>query len=625
MYFRTTGLFVGLVFLLAPASSPAGQVRPSSILVLDQSDMRGNFYNQIFAALQTELGSDPGSHVMVYAEDLDLEHFSGGEYEADLRQLLKAKYRGVAIGALVAIGSQALCFVLRWRDELWPGIPVVFSMVDEPDLARLKPPSDVTGNIVKSRLADAVKVARTVVPDLASIYIIGDPWDRQAIFRNWKDEVATIADDLRVVELMGLTMPELRKRVSRLPDHSAIIYTSIHFDGEGGVFRSSRAVALLAEKANRPIVVAAETLISRGGLGGYVIEPRTVGTETGRLALRILHGEQPADIPAKVIEAVAPVFNWHEMQRWGIAVSNLPPGSHIRFRQPALWERYWWQTLAVIAVILIQAGLISILLHERRKRGDAETEARSRLTELAHVGRQATAGELSSSIAHELNQPLGAILTNAETAELILASPSPDLAELKEILADIRRDDQRASEVILRMRSFLKRTPFELKYLDLNDILSEAFGFLSTQASAGDVALYFRAFPRALPIRGDAVQLQQVILNLVVNSMEAMSSMPHGRAVIGRAGLNGGSSATITISDSGPGIPLEKLAEVFDPFFTTKGQGWGIGLSIARTIVQAHKGDIWAENDPEGGAVFHLSLPLAQARGGKIAGDRSPR
>ena len=625
MDLRIWGLAIGLLACFSPANSSEGEARPSSILVLDQSDMRGNFYHQIFAAMQTELEADPRSHVMVYAEDLDLIHFSGGEYEANLRQLLKAKYRNLPIGAVVTIGSQALCFVLRWRDELWPGIPVVFAMVDEADIKRLNPPRDVAGNIVKSKLADAVKAARAVVPDLESIYIVGDPWDRQTVFSNWKEEVASVPDDLRVIELMGLKIDELRNRVSDLPEHSAIIYTSIHSDGEGGVFRSSHAASLLAEKANRPIVVAAETLVSRGGIGGYVIEPRVVGTETGRLALRILSGEQAADIPARVVEAVAPVFNWREMQRWGVAASDLPPGSHIRFRQPALWERYWWQICAVIAVILIQAALISILLHERKKRGDAETDARRRLTELAHVGRQATAGELSSSLAHELNQPLGAILTNAETAELILESPSPDLAELKEILADIRRDDQRASEVILRMRSFLKRTPFELKYLDLNDIMREAFAFLAKQASAGNVALYFQPSPRALPIRGDAVQLQQVVLNLIVNSMEAMSSMPYGRAVIGRAGLNGGSSATITISDSGPGISSEKLAEVFDPFFTTKGEGLGIGLSIARTIIQAHKGDIWAENDPEGGAVFHLSLPLAHERGGKVAGNRSPR
>lgn len=611
MDLRICGLIVGLIALLAPAGSSAEESRPKSILVLDQSDMRGVFYHQVFTALQSETASDPQSRVTIYAEDLDLEHFSGGEYEANLRQLLRAKYRDRPIGVLVAVGTEALCFALRWRDELWPGIPVVFTMVDTPDLKRLNPPSDVTGNIIELTLADAIKAARAVVPDLASVYIVGDAWDSQAVYHNWKEEVSSVPGDLHVVQLMGLAMADLRQRVSKLPDRSAIIYTSIHSDGEGAFFRSSPAVSLVAEKANRPIVVAADTLLSPGGVGGYVMSPRVIGTEAGRLALRVLNGERAEDIPPKPIEAVTPVFNWNQMERWGVAASDLPPGSKIQFRQPSLWERFWWQSLAVAAVILIQAALISILLHERRKRNDAEFESRSRLSELAHVGRQATAGELSSSIAHELNQPLGAILTNAETAELILKSRSPDIAELKEILADIRRDDLRASEIIHRMRSFLKRAPFELKDVDLNDVIREAFEFLAVQAASRNVALYFKESPDALPIRGDAVQLQQVILNLVVNSMEAMSNMPYGRAVIGRAELNGASSAIVSISDSGPGVPSEKLIEIFDPFFTTKNLGLGIGLSIARTIVQAHKGRIWAENLAEGGAVFRLSVPLA--------------
>lgn len=291
--------------------------------------------------------------------------------------------------------------------------------------------------------------------------------------------------------------------------------------------------------------------------------------------------------------------------------SSLPEGSQIRLREPSFLEQYRWQSLTIFAALFIQAGLIAFLLHERHLRHGAEAESRNRMSELAHVNRQATAGELSSSIAHELNQPLGSILANAETAELILKSADPDLEEVREILADIRRDDQRAGEVIRRLRAYLTRTPFETTDVDLNQIMDETFKFLSVQASTRNIALYLQHAPGDVRIKGDPVQLQQVILNLVVNSMDAMAAIPYGRTVIGRIQRNGGSTAEISISDSGPGIPQDKIAQVFDPFFTTKDKGMGIGLSIARTIILAHKGRIWAENQSGGGAAFHFVLPLA--------------
>jgi len=611
-FIRTGELIVFLAATLTPACLSAQELRPRSILVLDQSDLRGPFYYQVFSGLRAVVAADTHEHTTLYAENLDLSRFEGPAHEASLQRYLQEKYHDRQIGVIVAVGAAALELVLHWRAELWPGIPIVFAMVDEIDYARLKLPPDVTGGIVKLGLADTIAAARAVVPGLKTIVFVGDPWDRQVIFRNWDDEIPTAANGLNVAEIIGLPMGETRRKVAELPDDSAIIYSAMYSDGEGTFYPPATALALIAEKANRPIIVGAETFLAPGGIGGFVLVPDLIGADAARLALRILDGESPANI-APTAGGVRPIFNWGQMQRWRVGESSLPAGSEIRFREPALWEKYRWQSITAFFVVLLQAGLIAVLLYERKWRHRAEFESRHRMSELAHVNRSATAGELSSSIAHELNQPLGAILTNTETAELILSGPSPDLGEVREILADIRRDDLRANEVIRRLRSFMKRTTFETRDIDLNQLLREVFDFLSMQASGRNVALYLKACPEALRVKGDAIQLQQVIINLIVNSMDAMAAIPYGRTVIGVAEMSGGKSAIISIADSGPGIPEDKLAEVFDPFFTTKEQGMGIGLSIARTIIQAHQGRIWAENDAEGGAVFHVSLPLSAA------------
>jgi len=300
------------------------------------------------------------------------------------------------------------------------------------------------------------------------------------------------------------------------------------------------------------------------------------------------------------------------MQRWGISESRLPPGSEILFRVPTAWQRYSWQIAFIVAVLLIQAGLIAILLHEHRRRQLAEVQSRQRMAELAHVNRFSTAGELTASIAHEINQPLGAILTNAETADAMLQSPSPDIAELRDIVKDILQDDRRASEVIRRMRSLLKKAPFELKSLDLNDLARETVEFLSSLAVGRKVELISRMTPEALPIQGDRIQLQQVILNLVVNGIDAMRDTPSESRIISIRTSRVENFAQLSVSDRGSGIPEDKLKVVFEPFFTSRAEGMGMGLSIARTIIEAHNGQIWAKNRDHGGASFRVKLPLVQ-------------
>ncbi|WP_050404188.1 sensor histidine kinase [Bradyrhizobium embrapense] len=608
---RLSGLIILLATLLAPAGLAAQETRRHSMLVLDQSDRRDAFYYQVFAGLRDAVSAHGHAPTTVYTESLDLNRFGGETYQDGFRRFLEEKYRDRPIGVVVAVGAAALELAIRWRPQLWPNTPIVFALVEEADFRRMRPPPDVTGSILSLKFKDAVTAARAVVPKLNTVVVVGADWEQQVLFHNWKDQVAAGIPGLDIVEIVGRPMPDVIEQLAALPDHSAIIYTGLYSDGKGNYYPPSDALAAVAAKAHRPIVVAAETLLEPGGIGGFVIVPSLIGADAAQRALRILDGEAPESLPPSVIDAVKPIFNWRQMRRWNVSEANLPQGSEIRFREPSFLERYRWRAIALGTALLVQTLLIGFLLHERLMRRKAEVDASNQQSQLAHINRQATAGELSSSIAHELNQPLGSILTNAESAELILSSPAPDLQEVREIISDIKRDDLRASEVIRRMRSLLKRAPFEKKEIDLNQTMREAFDFLKLQASARNVAIYLQTSPQTLWVKGDPVQLQQVILNLAVNSMDAMAKMPYGRTIIGRTEVNGAASAVISICDSGPGIPQERLNEIFDPFFTTKEQGMGIGLSIARTIVLAHSGQIWAENQSGGGAAFHLSLPLA--------------
>jgi C4-dicarboxylate-specific signal transduction histidine kinase len=334
--------------------------------------------------------------------------------------------------------------------------------------------------------------------------------------------------------------------------------------------------------------------------------------QTAAAAVRILGGESPGAIRLTPIEFATPKFDWREMQRWGISEDRLPAGSIIDYRDPTAWEQYHWQIMAIAMAVLLQSALIAVLFQERHRRRAAEIQTRQRMVELAHMNRCATAGELSAALAHEINQPLAAILCNAEAAQLMLKSGTADLHEFEHIVADIKKDDERAGEVLRRLRSFVKKTAFEPQEIDLNETVSEVFRFISAVAQSRGAALSLVSAPQPLQVRGDQVQLQQVILNLIMNGIEAAAAKPAEKPhITGQIEQKDDTSAEVSISDTGPGIPPDQLKKVFEPFFTTKNQGLGMGLSIARTIVEAHEGRIWVENRIGGGAVFHLSLPLS--------------
>ena len=228
---------------------------------------------------------------------------------------------------------------------------------------------------------------------------------------------------------------------------------------------------------------------------------------------------------------------------------------------------------------------------------------------LAHVGRVSTMEQLASGLAHELNQPLAAILFNADAAGLALKAASPDLEELREIIADIRKDDKRASEVIKSLRGLLQRRDIETRSLNLYELLDDVAAVMRTSGISHRVKLLIKTAPDLPFVRGDRVQLQQVLINLLLNAMEAVKGLEADQRVLTvRALRNSAQMVEVTVTDLGHGIARDVVSNIFEPFFTTKPQGLGMGLPISRTIIEAHGGRIWAENNLDGGATFGFTL-----------------
>jgi signal transduction histidine kinase len=521
----------------------------------------------------------------------------------------------------VSIGAPAAGFVQRHRQQLFATTPMVFTAVE---VRRVKN-SELTANdavvAVSTDHLPIIENIMQVLPDTKQVAVVigtspGEKFWRKEIAK----EVRPLEGRVSFVWFDNLSFENILKQAAKLPQHSAIFWETISVDAAGVVHEGGEALAKLYAVSNAPIFSHDESYFGGATVGGPMTSVLEVTRQTAAVAVRILGGEKAGDIRVSAIGWAEPKFDWRQLQRWNISESRLPPGSVVLFRPPSAWEQYRWLIVLVASALLLQSGLILGLIYEHRRRRMAEVEVRQRMEELAHINRQATAGELSASIAHELGQPLSAILANAEAAKRLIKSSPPDQGLIDEILTDIKRDDERASGIIRQLRTLLKKKTIELVTIDVNDMVGEALGLLSAQAKTRDISLRSEFAAQLPPLQGNRIELQQVVLNLIMNGMDSISlgTTSGAKQIIATTALKD-SAVEISIADTGPGIAPDRLPHIFEPFFTTKEHGMGMGLSIARTIVEAHRGRIRVETGTHGGAVFIVSLPLLEQRGLKTS------
>jgi C4-dicarboxylate-specific signal transduction histidine kinase len=690
-------------------------------------------------------------------------------------RFLRAKYAGRRVDAIIAIGHPRFA---RVREELGlaADVPIVF-LEATPAIPAV---AGSTRLLVRDSVAASYEFVRNLRPGPHHVALIGG--DSRADRIGNAATLARLAELVppdRIIDLTRLTLDQMRERVRTLPDDSFLLIGDVLSDRTGRPLSYLALMAVLAPVARVPIVVANDTLLDHGALGGQLYELQAVGARLAEIARQLIAGTPADAIPPAAVHRV-PILDARQLQRFGIPMSRVPAGTILRHREPSLWDEYHVWALVGGTVLILQAALIAGLLAARRHRrasqhalaerlrrqalvadissafahvaagkvedqmvtslervgralvavdcaiwtwrspddpprlvcrwnadtgaapvtsviddallawartnlehgqevqvddvtdaaettaapvggsqtsvlllplrvdgrvvgvllwrhahsrawtqqmlGDLRTigemiasavvrkraaeSIRAQLETLAHVNRLAGLGELAASIAHELNQPLAAILANTEVAIHLLGLPDPPLAEVRAIIADVIADDERAGGIIRNMRSMLRKHRIEATPVDVNAVAAEVTRLMlhdpRLRGSKVDLALD----PAVPTVTIDATQLKQVLLNLVVNAVDAMAGSAARTPVRVRTTASR-QGAVIEVCDRGPGIRADALGRLFEPFFTTKPDGLGVGLSISRSILEAAGGRITADNDPAGGAVFRVWLPAS--------------
>ena len=882
LWVTLTLLLLGVgVFGTAHASE-----RQASVLILLPGQPGLPTPSLVASGIRSTLLSEWSFRISIETELVDPDRFpSPAEEEARLRALIASKYKDRPFDLVITASHSPLRFALRGRDELWPGVPIIACAVEERGLAAFGVTSGVTVVTIRYDVEGTLRLALALLPDTERVALVGGAATQDRFVHDLaRKAVREAGRPLELIDLTALSLVDLMSRVSTLRERTVVLATSYQMDTTGRRLYGLEIVEPLARAANRPTFNMFAQVVGRGIVGGSVLDFEAVGREAGGLGLRVLRGETLPPSPIATTVASVPRFDGRELVRWGLDERRLPPGSEVLYRHATLWQQYRWQLLGALAVIGIQAGLIGLLLVQRRRRREAQTRLAARLRfdalvteigavltvapsarideqitsclqrvsaffgvdraelwqsvsdgtlfnvthswgsegvpsitpgldrlppeaategavgtagsvgsfaavplhggdrplgflaltvvrgdrawpadamqqlravaehftsaivraraaaqlksstaltaavvaalpgetaiidakgtiiqtneawaraaglrvgsnylatcesaigmppdiavkvaagvaavlrgerdefsleyptsrqgqdcwlelrvrrlahlggeaavtcldvtkrrrdqaaaqrdlgEIAHLDRVAALGHLASSIAHELNQPLTAILANAQTARRLLGRTPPDVDEAEACLADIVSDDRRAAAVIRHMRGLLKKTDFVAVPIALNDLAATTIGLVTNEALLHGVSIEFSP-AEVLPIvSGDLVQIQQVILNLLSNAILAAADGPSIRKVtVWTMALSSG-YVELGVHDSGRGIEDEDSARLFEPFFTTRPDGLGMGLAIARRIMDAHDGQLHAENDPAGGATFRILL-----------------
>jgi signal transduction histidine kinase len=727
-----------------------------------------------------------------YTEYLDPALLTPAGPVPELRALLVHKYGLVKLDLVVAVTSRALRFATHHRAELFPGVPIVFISVDRAAAADLRLDDDVTGVWLNVDWAATLETALRLQPEThRAVVVTGTSVTDRVWLASAREQLGPYQGRLEIQYLTDRSENEVLKQVARFTKGTVLLFGAFSRDASGRDLVGAEVLRRVSARSAVPIYGPSATYVGEGAVGGRVVSFEAQGRSAAGLARRVLLGERP---PPTDADSNVYMFDWRQLQLWGLDESRLPAGSVVRFHERSAWRQYWGYLAAGAGLVLIQSGLIAGLLVQRarlrraqlaldgrlrfesllaelsatfvalparevdlridqalqrileeldldraslaeasgpaaplsirhaashegivpltglvdadafpwmrqrlleghevcfsrpedlppeaaidrgsimalgarslaamplkvggqvigalafakvrgerewpaeliqrlhlvasifasalaRQRADEaarESDGRFGLMreELAHALRVATLGELASALVHEVNQPLAAVLTNAQAVRRLLDGGPAERSHVLEALADIGEDAKRASQIVRGVRVMLRKEQGERGPVDVNAAFEDVISMLAEDFERKHIVVWLSLGKALPPVLGDPVQLRQVALNLLVNACEALAGVEGAsREVFIESGRHGPGLLEVCVRDTGVGVKESELGRIFERFVTTKPEGLGMGLPISRSIVEAHGGQMWASNNADRGLTIHIELPCAE-------------
>ena len=602
-----------LISLLIPFSGLMGQEAYKNILIFFGDNETRPAYGRIVEGIKSAFPKGSPTTVNVILEYLDLERFSDSIHLHQVVELYNKRVRASAIDLIVTVAPGAYDALNEAGLKLLHLVPVIALEMSPQDPERYRPEMRVVELEIEWSPQKSMMHAFSLFPGYRHAMIIGGCSDSDRMFnaRLLKD-TSHFKDTHQFTLLTCVSIDSILEVVSRVSDSTLIFMSSFITDADSNRFSSALALGLISSESPVPVFTMSDNFIDYGGVGGHIVSFLEVGKEVGEIARDMFENYTSNGLTKISKSYYRHQYNWKELRKWEILDSKvIPADSTFFYKDFNFLTQYRWQIIGVFMFILMQAVLIYFLIRlaRRQKKVSLQKAENEKLyRRLVHEDRLTLMAQLTASLAHELNQPLAAILFNAQAGLRFLASGKLDDQQVEAILSGIVEDDKRAGDIISSVRKLMKKETREKGRVDLVAVIKETIRILHLDMERQSIQVIFNDSSEPVYVFGDLIQLQQVFMNFFLNAAFALSSNGDRPKQIQIKLSHSNSNIIVFFEDNGPGIDEAMRLKLFDAFVTTKEDGLGIGLAICKSIVQNHGGKIIAGNRDEGGAVFSITL-----------------